>query len=331
MMEEKSWRDLLGEIISDVQERQRIADALRMNPVTLMRWTTGKSNPRQDNLRPLLDALPQYRLRLIQLISKEFPTFLLPDTEEQESLQEIPSAFYAQVMDAYASNPIQLRAGTVGALILRQMLQHLDPHQIGLVIIIAKCTPPPPCRKTIRSLRHAHGRGTPPWQNVHDYHTRFYGAESQMGQAIMTGHPSILQSREERQQMFPIHGSIYDQSAAAYPILLGERVAGSLGIVSSQANYFTLTHLDLIEQYVDLLTLAFESNEFYNLQEVTLGILPSYKQQFPILTNFHQRVARHMIEALQQQRQLTRPEAEVIVWQEIEEELLHQSYHSALS
>src|SRR5579883_2024761 len=57
----QSWRELLGKIIADPQERQRLADTLNINPITLTRWATHKSNPRPDNLRPLIEVLPQYR------------------------------------------------------------------------------------------------------------------------------------------------------------------------------------------------------------------------------------------------------------------------------
>jgi hypothetical protein len=325
MIEEQSWRDLLGEIISNVHERQRIADALSVNPVTLTRWTSGKSNPRTDNLRPLLSALPQYRTQLTQLISKEFPTFLLTDVENQQQLQEISATFYAQVLETYTSNPIQLRTSTVSALILRHMLAQLDAHQTGLALIIVKCTTPPSGKK-VRSLFQTHGRGTNLWSILQDNHAHFYGAESQAGHALITGHPIILQSRAERKRLFPVHDALYEQSSAVYPILLGERTSGCLGIISAQENYFTSAHLKLIEAYVDLLVLAFEPHEFYDLRSIELGIMPDYNQQILALTHVQQRVMQHMIQAMRQQRQMTRPEAERIVWQELEEELLCQSY-----
>src|SRR5689334_15322133 len=73
MEEIQTWRELLRKIISDPQERQRIAEELHVNPITLIRWTTGKSRPRPDNLSPLLDSIPHYREQLQDLISKEFP------------------------------------------------------------------------------------------------------------------------------------------------------------------------------------------------------------------------------------------------------------------
>jgi len=67
-----SWRELLGKIIADSQERQRIANKLGVNPITLTRWVSNKSKPRPQNLRQLLDALPEYHSRMLELIAIEF-------------------------------------------------------------------------------------------------------------------------------------------------------------------------------------------------------------------------------------------------------------------
>jgi transcriptional regulator with XRE-family HTH domain len=75
MTERAEWRILLDKVISDPQERQRIAQTLGVRSATLTRWTTNKSNPRQDNLLALLDALPDYRQQLSDSMKKEFPHF----------------------------------------------------------------------------------------------------------------------------------------------------------------------------------------------------------------------------------------------------------------
>jgi AcrR family transcriptional regulator len=110
MGERQSWRDLLGELTSDSIERQRIASAIGINPVTLTRWVGNKSSPRIDNVRQLLDALPQRREQLFTLMQEEFPELATYEQEPIESMQEIPPAFYAHVMNAFASSPPILRA-----------------------------------------------------------------------------------------------------------------------------------------------------------------------------------------------------------------------------
>ncbi len=86
MHKEETWRELLGNSIKSPQERQRIARELNINPMTLIRWVNGETDPHPQNLRRLLHALPQYRQRLITLIEQEFPGLFeaTPDEEEEK-------------------------------------------------------------------------------------------------------------------------------------------------------------------------------------------------------------------------------------------------------
>ncbi len=54
------WRELLGTIISNPHERQRIAQELRVQDITLIRWVKRESEPRPQNLRHLLSVLPEH-------------------------------------------------------------------------------------------------------------------------------------------------------------------------------------------------------------------------------------------------------------------------------
>ena len=72
MQEPPTWRDLLGSIIQNAHERQRIANELGVNPVTLTRWIHNESIPRKQNLQHLLRVLPQHRKVLHELFTKEF-------------------------------------------------------------------------------------------------------------------------------------------------------------------------------------------------------------------------------------------------------------------
>ena len=75
MEESRTWRDLLARIINDPQEKRRIADALGVNPTTLVRWVRGDATPRQQSLQGLLEVVPQYRARLLPLIAQAFDEF----------------------------------------------------------------------------------------------------------------------------------------------------------------------------------------------------------------------------------------------------------------
>src|SRR5258708_22226343 len=73
-----SWRELLGRIIADPQEKQRVVNELGINPITLVRWVKGEVIPRDENLRRLLEVLPAHREALAQLLMEAFPTLVLP-------------------------------------------------------------------------------------------------------------------------------------------------------------------------------------------------------------------------------------------------------------
>jgi hypothetical protein len=321
MEEPQTWRELLGRVTGDPQERQRIADAVGVNAVTLMRWATCKSNPRPDNLRPLVEALPQYRRQLVELIEEEYPHIFAEDAVTKRISLEISSAFYARVLSAHTTTPAVLRESTICDLVLQQILEHLDPQFKGITIIVAQCTTPSPGQK-VRSLRRTFGRASPPWNIYIEHQTQFVGAESQMGYAMMTGHFIAVQSHEERMRTYPSHQSEEMESYAAFPILLADHVAGCLGVASTMPYYFTLERLDLLQRYADLLVLAFEHDKFYALSDIELGIMPDHRLQQRLIAGFQQRVSQHMIRASRQGQRLTRPQAEAVVWHELEGELL---------
>src|SRR5690349_9462387 len=130
MQSPQTWRELLGTIISDSQEEQRLIDIIGIRPITLLRWVHNKSEPRPYFLRQLLDALPQYRDSLLPLIEKEFPGF--SELVEDEVPKEIAAAFYTHVLDTYVATAPSLRFWSIGPLILQHILDHLDPEQRGL-------------------------------------------------------------------------------------------------------------------------------------------------------------------------------------------------------
>lgn len=330
MEEIHTWRELLGKAISDTQERQRIAETLAVNPITLIRWASGISTPRQEKLLPLLDALPYYRQQLLELIAKEFPYFSRGESSQEQAPQEIPSAFYARILNAHANTSTVLRSSSICILILQQLIGHLDPQQSGMIVWIDQCMPPAAGQK-VRSLRKTFSRATGSlWSGQGENWTFFYGAEAQAGRALMTGHPITIQNYDDLMRWFPTHAHSAIGSSTTYPILLGDRVAGCLNMVSMQKNYFSQARLDLIQRYAELMVLAFEREEFYNLHDIELDVMPHHEIQQVYLAGFHQRVTRAMIRELQNNRHLTRREAEVRIWQELEEELLHHARRGTL-
>lgn len=322
MEDDHTWRTLLGKLIADAHERQRIAHIVGVHPVTLTRWTLNSSNPRIDNLLPLLNALPQYHAQLIPLITKEYPHAFQRQHREEVQQANVPAPFYAQVLNVYTSHSSQRRATLISSLILQQLLKQLDPHKQGMIVLIAQCLQPRP-QGYVRSLRQTMGKGTRPMDRSMEYITQFMGAESQTGHALVTGHPIVIQQRHEKERLFPLHTWTQEESSVAYPILLADQSVGCLYLASTQPNYFTQISLDLIQNYVELLVLAFEMSMFYDLHAIRLGVMPPRIHQLARIETFKARVTQQIVKASQHKQTLTRMQAETLIWQEIEEELLH--------
>jgi hypothetical protein len=176
MQTPNTWRELLGTIISDPQEERRLIDLMGIRPITLLRWVQNKTEPRPYFLRQLLDALPQYRDSLLPLMEKEFPG--VSELVEDEVPKEIAASFYTHVLETYVATPPSLRFWSICPLILQHILDHLDPEQRGMELLVVRCMPPAGQDQKIHSLREYVALGTPPWQTDLEERNLFLGAES---------------------------------------------------------------------------------------------------------------------------------------------------------
>ncbi len=317
-----AWREFLGKNITDMRERQRVANELSVSTVTLMRWVNGASAPRTQNLRQLLHALPQHRTTLIELISEEFPDFsqVASNGQERDVSQEIPGEIYASVLHAHSTVMVPQRFWTLSNSILNQALGQLDPNHTGLAVTLVKCMPPK--NDIIRSLREVVGHGTPPWGLNLEQQAVLLGSESMAGFTVMNGRSLIRQNQDEHEGRFPAHWTDWEISAAAYPILRAGAIAGSLVVSSTQPDYFLPFRQKLIEQYSELLSLAFEREEFYPIERINLYEMPHYIKQRDPLTTLHRRAVKLMHEAVQKNENLPLQEATELAWQQIEEQFL---------
>src|SRR5437660_10829856 len=111
MQEATTWRELLGSIIQDPQERRRLANELSINPVTLTRWVNNESSPRPQSIQRLLNALPQQQKALHAQLMNEFGGLIAESVDIlTEDLQnKIPSEFYMRVLRTRATIPQVLR------------------------------------------------------------------------------------------------------------------------------------------------------------------------------------------------------------------------------
>jgi transcriptional regulator with XRE-family HTH domain len=323
MEELLTWRVLLGRIISDPLERQRIANALNVNTITLSRWANNSSNPRLDKLGNLLDALPLVqREMMLPSIAEEFPEFSLDAIVADVVPQDIPAPCYAQVLSANADMPDSLHFWSICKLTLQQALEQLDPRRLGMVIMVTQCMPPPVGQSKIRSLRGNVRQGTLPLSNKLEQEAIFVGAESLSGSAVTSCHPRTIQNLAD----YPLlkrNMAVALGSATAYPILRRGHIGGCLVFTSTQLNYFTSARLNLIQQYANLIALAFAPEEFYDPKDIDLRVMPPAPVQKPYFLQFRQRVAEVMKQSSQNHRSMNSIQAERLVWQQLEEELLH--------
>ncbi len=325
MQKTQTWRDLLKELIRDAQVRQRIITELEINPITLNCWIQGDSKPRPRSLRRLLFALPEHRESLQPLIEEEFDDFATSSREDtgQNLSLAIPSEFYKRVLHTLSAIPPTLRFSSLCDLILQQAIEQLDPHGQGVAVIVASCMPPSSLQK-IRSLRERAGRGTTPWPRDLDQYAILLGVESLAGHAVSTGHLEVNQALGNRLSLSLGYKTVWEESAAAVPIMRQGKIAGCLLVSSAQVDYFPPERCMLIECYAELIALAFDLQDFYDPQQIELGFLPSYDVQQPYLANFRQRVARTMTQANKHKRLMNIVQAEQVVWQLIEENLLRE-------
>jgi hypothetical protein len=320
----QTWRELLSNCINDPHERQRIASELGVNAITLIRWVKQETDPRPQTLRRLLTVLPQYRNLLLELIDEEiagFSTMIADGAAVQGIAAVIPSEFYRRVHHTCATIPKNLRFSSLCNLVLQQALEQLDPQRLGIAIIVARCMPPSDEHK-VRSLLETMGLGTEPWGKQLEQHSILLGAESLAGHAVSTCRLEINQNLRNGQSLSPGYRANWEESAAAAPIIFMGEVAGSLLVSSTQPDYFLPACCTLIESYAELIALAFAPQDFYKPQDIQLSVMPSYEVQKSYLSGFRQRAVEVMSQAIRNQQPVSYLEAEQLVWQQVEKELL---------
>src|SRR5947209_639235 len=326
MHEPETWRDLLRSIISEPHEKQRLSELLGVRAITLTRWISKESDPRPQNLRNLLNALPQHREQLLDLIREEPGFEEFSNAGLDDASIEIPSAFYTRIFASRASTVENMRFWSISNLILQQAIGQLDPDRLGMGINVVRCMPPSPEDSRSHSLRESVGIGTPPWDGDLEQRSMFLGAESLCGYVVTLCRPAANQDVDDEQNLIPAHKTAFEKSAAVHPILFAGRIAGCLLVSSTQNNYFLpQSRLALIENYANLLAVAFEPEEFYEPRQIELSVMPDQEIQKKYFANFRQRVANLMIEGSINKRPINNLEAERLVWLELEEELLQLS------
>lgn len=316
----KTWREVLGSIISDPHEKQRLAQELNVSPLTLIRWVENETTPQVQHIHQLLNALPQHQESLLSSITEEFEKSPRIPSAQTPEIDEIPTVFYAHILKGSTTIPLSIHYWSLANIILQQAIIQLDPFRTGMALRIACCMPPSSDGK-IHSLRESVGIGTPPWNGTLEQSSHLLGVDSLAGYAITSGQIIVIDSPDDY-SLFPIHQGEHEASAVAIPIVRANLIAGVFLIAGTQTGYFTAASLSLIQRYTDLLALAFETGAFYDPQLFALQTMPPVAIQQPYLSTFRQRVADLLTRSTQAQQHLDTAQAELQVWQQIEEEFL---------
>ena len=327
MPESASWRDLLGDIISDHDERERIANEIGVRSITLTRWVNSESKPRPHNVRQLLHALPKRQRDLLsELLEEEYVE--ISDSPIGDQPDEVEYAFIRQVFETRATTPANLLFWSLSRRVIQQALRRLDPERVGMSITLVQCMPPSSDGK-IHSLRESVGLGTPPWPGDLEQQAIFLGAESLAGHVVTNSHSETINDLRADNSLLPAYQTEYEVSASAHSIMYTNHVAGCLLVSSTQPNYFlSQARLSLISDFTQLISLAFTPEQFYPLDSIELRIMPSLEVQRDLFATFQRRITMLMKESLNTSHPLTRFEAEQAVWKQFEEELIHTQHSS---
>jgi hypothetical protein len=309
------WRELLRLIIQIPEFRKRIDNEIGNQAVNIKRWINGKAEPRVQNLKQLLNVIPEYRAQLIDLLGDDY-TEALSSTSADAS-RDIPPMFISSVLSARANTHKKIRYWSLCKLVIEQAIGQLDPDRLGMAITVVRCM------KTdkyphIRSLRETVAFGTSPWSGNLDQQAMFLGAESLAGFCVSTCRDVQNNDIRSSNNLLPAHQVEFELSAAAAPILFSGKIAGCMLVSSTQQNFFMSQYrLSFIHNYANMLALAFEPHEFYESSDIRLEIMPLHTIQREYFSSFR----AHVLEIVSNTKEAA-PEAELKVWEEFEQTLL---------
>ena len=307
-------------------ERRRLATALGLSEMTLVRWANEGILPQRSQITRLVQVVQQqYRQELIEsLETGPYPNIQLWLKEGPS--EHISTEFFTHILSLRTTTTESLRFWQMSEAILSQVLEQLDPNREGMSITLVQCMPPSNIHDgKIRSLREVAGKGTLPWDSDLTHLSLFLGMESLAGYVVEARHEATIEDLS-KDHLVPAYRTENEVSAAAYPIMLGDNIVGCLSASSTQRGYFTQQRMALLAAFSNLASLAFNKTDFHIATKVELRIMPSPDIQRPILHSFRQRVSKNLTNALHQRIQKTNIEAEREAWEAIENELIEAAY-----
>ena len=323
-MPERDWsefRALLKSLLQDAATRKLIEQRAYVSARTLARWASGETEePDKKYLTRLVHALPYHRDALLAVIVKALPDFDVPLVDTTKSQIEYLPHHFLQLLEINANTPKNLHFSAIVDQIFLQLQSYIDPERIGVHLLVAQCSSPDAPNRAVRSLRQIKQIQT--HQSLPSSPTDhiFLGAESLAGYSVGMCQTCIVQN-VQRERRLPVLRTPDVNSVAAYPIQRGGYVAGCFLSASPQLDFFSQRLQEILQVYAYLLSIAFETEQFYAPERIRLCPMPTECVQHPYIAQFQERV----LALLRHEPFPTRSEAETQVWQQIEEALLAAS------
>jgi hypothetical protein len=271
----------------------------------------------------LLNVVPAaYADPLRTSITQEFPT-LVPSLSlpPREPAVELPTSFYRQLFKLLADYSVPIPYIAITDFVLTELIKLMNGEEEGLLVVVLQCLAPqrPPFVRSLVTTCRA-STDNLPREILQDI--AFFGAESLSGYAVSRGHSSVVPDYEHVEPLLPLSPVDPLRTVAVYPIRRGGKTAGCLAAAGVLPHALTLERQRLLEQGADALSVAFAEQDFYAPEHIRLAVMPSYKEQRPLLANFRERVTRLSIQLRRQGQTLYVHEAETQVYQQFEQELM---------
>jgi hypothetical protein len=328
--EPEKWQVILCKTLENGAERERLSQALGINPITLLRWARGKSNPQRSYMARLIRAVqPEFRSDLHNALLEKYPD--MRKNFQEETVDNVPSFLYREVLRERGAIIEHLHPWQLSGKIVDEALRWLDPHNLGMAITPVLCMPPD-STGMVKTLHEQGGRGTRPWPSDLDYMSIFLGSNSLAGNVVQRGRPEKVDDIKNEQLIpcfsFPNTRDVKEVSAAAWPLHYEGRIAGCLLAASTQVGHFIPERMKLLEHFAGLYALLLPTNTFYSSTAIHLHWLIEGDLQRDHLRGFRAEFSELMTSSRNAGKPLKHVEAELQAWQRVEEQLIQATDRS---
>lgn len=280
------WRVVLRTyVVRNPEGKENVAHELGVSVRTIDRWIAKSSttDPERRHIAKLARAIPGHEEEMELSLKRDYP-----DAFEQVVGDKImiPSPFYDRPLESLAMSASNLSRPDIRQTVMKQMVRHLDPNEVGLMVLFVQCVKPVEPDGRVNSLLvHSSGHGTNEslWQYRQVERPYMLGAGSLSAMAIVRGDMAFYPQDMDKidNTTIILHGDKM-QSCVALPIFREGDIAGALFIASVQPEFFVEVRRELIKKYSYLFAVGLRDHEFYPQSQIDLQPMPSLSHQSKI-------------------------------------------------